>query len=352
MNRLVTKNQLGELINIRREAKQAIADLPCMLNRFGLCESKPVQSHTLSASVLRTICQSGELYRLKNDPSEMDDDQRYSPAKIGVRAATAFKGFCATHDRDLFVSIDKKEFDPTPENMQLLFFRAMAQEITKKTANKLIFDSYFTTGSNFVSDGNVERIALRTTIGLRDSFFDFDSLWSMMEDREESIQFFAFDLDCLPFFAGIGVVNPEAFPVYFRHRDSYDGRVFRNILFSVLPTAFGVRVAFAWFRGCNHLVKPLLDRFRWAKNNLFEFSLQLCLEHCECTYFNPDVWSQIDEKTEKIIVELMSLNVDGLPYDIQKRQLHEAGLDFSYRFRRRFTNSVWATRRYNRERLK
>ena len=323
-----------------------------MLNRFDLCDSKPILSHTISASVLRLIAEKGELYRLTIDPVDEKKGGVFEPGKVGVRAASSFNGFCEEHDRDLFASIDAKIFEMNPKNIRLLFFRAMAQEITKKASAKLMLDSFYWMDDSLRSTGEAEKSGIRVALGLRDNFHDFDQLRPDLSNPEDTVQFFCFDLECAPIFSSIGIINPESFPIYFSNADPYSGRIYRGVLFCVLPTAFGARVIFAWFKGSKLLVKPLLDRFVLAKTNLLEFSLQFSLEHCECTYFSPRAWSKLDAKDIRPIVELMSLNIDGAPYDIRQRPLLSSSLNLNYSFRRVFTNSSWAKMGYGRSKFR
>ena len=351
MNRIVRSNLLGTVHNIRKEAKKHVDELPCMLERFGLCGERSVQSLTLSASQLRLIAENGELQRLYVNPVSATEEGSLRPGRIGVKAASAFAGFCQQHDKELFVPIDEKLFEPSANNLRLLFFRALAQEITKKASNVLFFDSFFWADHKLRSTGETELTSTRVLLGLRDNFYDFDRIWPIADTNENGIQYVCFDLACAPNFASVGILNPEAYPAYFPNNDPYDGRVFRGALFAALPTPFGIRIAFAWFNGSNGLVKPMLDRFRLARGNLLEFCFQFCLEHCECTFFKPSTWTSLTNDTKERIIDLMRLNMDGLPYDLFRRPLREAGLGFEYKFRRIYTNSTWVRMHYGRSKV-
>lgn len=350
-DRILLSNERGELLNVLREARSHISNLPCMMNRFGECDLASIQSHTLSASQLRIIAENGELYcltpNMKGGPHEPD----FQPKKIGVRAAASFKGFCKAHDQQLFRPIDTKQIEPRAKNFELLFFRALAQEISKKAASVLMFNAYYFADESLRSDGSIESVAYRTALGLRDNFWDFDVIGRGRTSPESEIQFACFDLECSSDIACVGVLNPEAFQIYFPDASPYDGRVFRNVLYAVLPTEVGQRIAFAWFKGANHTVKPLLDRFTVAKGSLLEFSLQFCVEHCECTFFRPSTWESFSSRTVEALSILMGANIHGTPYNPLLRPLGGAGPDFSYKFLRQHTNSSWAKIHYGRKHI-
>ena len=50
------------------------------------------------------------------------------PSKVGVKRATVFKGFCGTHDRELFAAIDNKSLLSTKDQLLRLLYRALSYE--------------------------------------------------------------------------------------------------------------------------------------------------------------------------------------------------------------------------------
>lgn len=100
------------------------------------CGGKRIRAHTISKSgSLNRIARDGHLYAYQPNFTKLGaGGGMTTPESIGVNRASTFFGFCAAHDRDLFLPLDDAEFTPTAEQMFLLAYRAFAREVYTKDA--------------------------------------------------------------------------------------------------------------------------------------------------------------------------------------------------------------------------
>ncbi len=107
----------------------------CHVNR---CPNSPIRSHSISKNHLSLIETDGHLFTLSE--RELFDGTfiEYSNAtvvkKVGIGDATTFDGFCSNHDNDLYQSIDKIQFDLTPNNLLLYAHRNFARQVSEHSS--------------------------------------------------------------------------------------------------------------------------------------------------------------------------------------------------------------------------
>lgn len=119
------------------------------------CTRKIIRAHTISRSLgINELAVKGHVYGYKMS-SLFDlykNEGKIIPEKIGVKNASAFKMFCAHHDKQLFSYIEDKEFTLDYKSCFLLMYRTICQEWYKKhnTRNLLTeteIDLYFNYGT-------------------------------------------------------------------------------------------------------------------------------------------------------------------------------------------------------------
>lgn len=101
---------------------------------FPDCKGIAIASHSRQrGSELQAIAKHGHVYGLTIDfPSAIGN---YSPTiftRQGIRKATTFPGFCATHDRELFREIDVGTLAPSEIGAATYALRAIAHEAKRK----------------------------------------------------------------------------------------------------------------------------------------------------------------------------------------------------------------------------
>ena len=66
--------------------------------------------------------------------------------RVGLREASAFQGYCANHDRDLFAPIERKPLIPNdPEQASLFFLRSISSEYAAKRKAVIHLDMFANT---------------------------------------------------------------------------------------------------------------------------------------------------------------------------------------------------------------
>jgi len=105
----------------------------CLFAEAG-CVDKPIKSHSIQESSLRTISDStNHVYSFKSpkyeDLQKIYNDAIYHPKKVGVADATVFHGFCSSHDTELFYCVENEEIEPNISQLNALYFRPMARSL-------------------------------------------------------------------------------------------------------------------------------------------------------------------------------------------------------------------------------
>lgn len=98
------------------------------------CGKKIVQAHSLQrSSVLRGIVDDTN-HVLTFCPPRHDHYGNPVPTEMGWKEASTFKGFCDSHDRELFAPIETRPFEATNQQCFLLAYRAACHELHQKMA--------------------------------------------------------------------------------------------------------------------------------------------------------------------------------------------------------------------------
>ncbi|MGL4594237.1 MAG: hypothetical protein ACRCUY_05865 [Thermoguttaceae bacterium] len=98
------------------------------------CEGNVIDAHTLSVGrMLTPISRNGHVYAPKFDAYSFSIELASKISLRGIRETSTFKGFCAKHDRELFLLIENKPFTATAEQIFLHAYRAVAKENYLKT---------------------------------------------------------------------------------------------------------------------------------------------------------------------------------------------------------------------------
>ena len=94
------------------------------------CEGGIIKAHTLSVGQMLTpISRDGHVYSLKiNVYNATKTDTAAQISLRGIREISVFRGFCAKHDRELFLPIENRVFTASAEQIFLHAFRAIAKE--------------------------------------------------------------------------------------------------------------------------------------------------------------------------------------------------------------------------------
>ena len=101
-----------------------------------MCSPKIISAHTIQRNGgLSIIAKNGHVYNLLQHRSMFEQstwETNGQANKVGIKAASTFRGFCSKHDNELFAPIEKEPFCGTAEQMALLGYRAVCYEFLMK----------------------------------------------------------------------------------------------------------------------------------------------------------------------------------------------------------------------------
>lgn len=128
----LTSDQKKELWNFIGERRRMLREDMC-LHPSANCSGGICDSHSIQQSKLSAIAKAGHVYTVEFDLGEILKKPLFDNlSRFGIEEASVFRGFCSTHDSDLFRPIETQEFQCTPEQLFLYFYRAICRELHVK----------------------------------------------------------------------------------------------------------------------------------------------------------------------------------------------------------------------------
>ncbi|WP_455931312.1 hypothetical protein [Priestia aryabhattai] len=107
------------------------------------CKEPTIGSHSVQENrFLNRIAEDGHvLYRQQKIEK---DKASYKFHKQGIGSATTFPGFCGTHDTDVFIPIERKDYERGNKEQEFLFaYRAFAFEYQAKKSYYKVIKHYY-----------------------------------------------------------------------------------------------------------------------------------------------------------------------------------------------------------------
>ena len=121
---------------IEKDLRQGFAKKRCMVpSEFKEeCTKKIIKAHTISkSSNLKQISENGHVLGFDKSILALNKNNGKFPIKeIGINNASIFNGFCSKHDKELFSIIENSDMVFTNEQIFILSYRAMCQELYLK----------------------------------------------------------------------------------------------------------------------------------------------------------------------------------------------------------------------------
>lgn len=155
------------------------------------CDNLAINSHILQKNgILNEIKENGQI--VMSIVNYMDT-KKFPFKEIGINKAYTFKGFCSTHDKDIFKPIEDCEIDFDDYKTQLLFvYRTIMDERRRKEIlidyfNRIINDDFFSDDSIYLSSLKIEQQNYRQDIAEIDILKN-----SLLSDLDTTSQSFTF----------------------------------------------------------------------------------------------------------------------------------------------------------------
>jgi hypothetical protein len=100
------------------------------------CSKGIIRAHTVQKTgVLDAIAEDRHVLSAHGKRRDLQRSKGVlEPQRLGVNDASTFRGFCNTHDTELFLDIEGKDFPVTDRTAFLLTFRAVSLELFQKRA--------------------------------------------------------------------------------------------------------------------------------------------------------------------------------------------------------------------------
>ena len=106
---------------------------------FGTCSHKIISAHAIQRrGGLSLIARQGHVYSHLSQGVHFHSSKwspNSKPGSMGIGNASTFRGFCSRHDDELFAPIEKDPFKGTAEQIALLGYRAICNELLAKEFN-------------------------------------------------------------------------------------------------------------------------------------------------------------------------------------------------------------------------
>jgi hypothetical protein len=159
------------------------------------CTERAIDSHILQKNgIISMIAEKGHVIECVIDPFQKDYKLKFK--RTGINDVFTFKGFCNTHDDQLFKEIEKSDFDLSNYHHQLLFaYRTSVNETRKK---EIIIDGY----DSIKSDPNsnvpgwyIDETILGQLMGIKDGEYTRDLLYKNIKSTNtRDFIFYNFEL--------------------------------------------------------------------------------------------------------------------------------------------------------------
>ena len=262
------------------------------------CPEKAINSHSQSLSnALRKIAQDGHLIRFR--PRYFingDIDTHLWFQKIGIKRASAFKGFCAKHDQKYFGAVDN--IDPqniSKETIAKLAFRTFAYEERVKE-KALFFLDYMVENVATLCDVSYMEgggVGIRNHLKVTKPYY-LKKFITMFESQDYArIYGTVFILNKMIPLSCSTVIDPTM--IDSSSLTEWDLRKpLVQTFFALIPQPDSSLVIFAYFDRQKTTLKKFISKYRSLENIIFN--------HCEEILINPSFYDSLGSELKYKII--------------------------------------------------
>jgi hypothetical protein len=255
-----------------------------------------------------------------------------TPETIGVGQASTFKGFCSTHDTELFSPIENSEVDLTDDGHRfLILYRSIAKEYRESEHAFNALRSFSKAEIPQLSPDDIRIGVLVSLMYIK--YCEFHWIKNIKNV-----------LDCClttgisqPIFEHRTRMLDRRYPLLVTSAYAVQGS-FNSIVFeknvttemplicslSVLPGASETRVLFSYLKEQENELAPYLESFETPQDIEFANVLsEMVLRNCENLYLDPTYWEALspDDRTNIADFFFRTINDREFPYDRRKHSL-------------------------------
>lgn len=286
---------------------------------------KIIAAHTLQRSgVLSKIAESGHVYSCKDGIHHLKETGgRILPARVGIKKASIFNGFCEPHDTALFRPIETGRLPLGEEATLLLALRAVSYEVYAKRASmeadQLLLNA--DVGRPFAEQVIIQRIAQARIAGTTAGLRNIEEIKSKLDRAYLSGAWDQVKMYAVEFDSGLPIVSTGAFcPV----RD-FAGVELQSLLevgpdcliFALTYSGERSVVVFAW----TDCVTGAAERFVGSFASLPDADKAtavgvLAVAHLENTHFRPSWWEELNATAQAGVGGLLGMGGLGPAQDL------------------------------------
>lgn len=302
----------------------------CLLAKTHSCREDAINSHTISATSLRMISDKGNLIYPKIKPFTEKTQTTGAFERIGIKKASTFKGFCNTHDSEVFRPVDTKDLKITTENMALLFIRSLYQEQQKKDIAKKFLYQIADSEEPFIRDA-LKANADGQTVGADFMSRQLIELNHQIERKDcKDILYLCLTCDIQQPFAYACCYNFALENLERRYGPSVNISYIRGSFIGAIPTISGTTFIVAWHKGDSSEMKPFLERLSNATKAIPEFFFQFGIEKCENFFFDPRWYGSHSDIKKDYLLNIYQEST-GYYLPVQNRYFESLFPDQKYR---------------------
>lgn len=285
----------------------------------GECDGKIIRSHTVGKSAsLESIAEKGHVYGYKPSFANLNKNKGILiPELIGINQASTYTGFCARHDREMFLPIDNQPFAVSEEQVFLITYRAFSREVfTKKAhAESIELIKEMDRGRGEMEQTTIQEYALLmqavVNAGLRDNSIYKNKFDEILVNRNFSeIDFWVLKLENPPDIMGAGAFSPEFDFKGNRLQDLADLDVtFDLITYSSLASGDKGFFLFSWLKenmNCFKFVKSLKEI---GQNKIPNSIVRMLFQHSENLFLRPAWWESLDDNPKAMLNDKMLIGI-------------------------------------------
>jgi hypothetical protein len=277
------------------------------------CSGNIIKAHTIQRSGgLNKIARQGHVYTCLLHRSTFAPNEEYEePILVGVKHASTFTGFCARHDNLIFAPIEKYPFQASQEQVFLLVYRGICQElfVKRKTLDSQPFIRQFDKGRSLQVQQFHQWVTANYMQGVKKAVDELEQMKAVFDENLlnsnfSNLAFYVIQFCETPDILCSGVRQPEF---------DFDGKRIQTLgiltrpaqwlYFSLIATDTGGAAVFAWLPGNVVCEKFVVSLDSLADSAIPHAIVRYAFEFFENTYFSPDWWDRLNQETRSKLVE-------------------------------------------------
>jgi len=280
------------------------------------CGGKIVKAHTIQKNGgLVAIARDGHVYfQSSTRPNLERKAGELVPRLVGIGTASAFPGFCAKHDRELFKPIEGKDCTIGPAEALLFSYRSICLESYYKQALLAVSDCFFRfdEGAPVKNQVKVQNLAHNIRRG---------ALWAVVttlsqkrdfQERLETQDFVGFSYswtrfdDLLPIVCSGAFLPDNDLTGKLLQRIPYGKQTFESVTLNITSFARQSIIVFGWIGESDGPAARFVRSFDGLDDQIkAAVAIRLALEYLANSYISPDWWETL---TEPFKLSLISEN--------------------------------------------